>query len=229
MEAAHRALADRGPLSAADLRDRLRSDGFSPTIERLAQLPDRFPGRFQLSDDGLLTIASNEDGAPADKPADERADWYRPTSLPRVPADRVAVLDIETTGLDRHTDSTWEIALVRLDGHVLMHAPVQLPAGVALPVAESSEPRVSLQTALDQLNQQLAGIELVVGHNLLGFDKPFLETEARRAGIDPPRFSLCADTLHLSLLIDVAIPKPIAQRSPTPVRRRPRRAAPSTA
>nr|WP_192727133.1 RecQ family ATP-dependent DNA helicase [Mycobacterium sp. OAS707] len=208
LEAAHRVLGERGPLPAADLRDRLRSEGFSPAIERLAQLPDRFPGRFRLTDDGLLEIASHEDSDPTPEtlPADERPDWYRPTRLPRVRPDRVAVLDIETTGLDRHTDSTWEIALVRLDGHVLMHAPVQLPAGAVLPVSDSTEPRVPLESAVRQLEHELADIDLVIGHNLLGFDKPFLETEARRAGIDPPRFPLCADTLHLSLLTDVAVP-----------------------
>lgn len=207
MEAAHRVLAERGPLSAADLRDKLRSEGFTAAIERLAQLPDRFPARFQLTPDGLLAVAAHADTASAEpQPAEERPDWYRPTSLPRVSPNRVAVLDIETTGLDRHTDSTWEIALVRLDGQVLMHAPVQLPASVSLPVAASTEPRLPLQTALHQLEQHLAEVDLVIGHNLLAFDKPFLETEAKRAGIDPSHFPPCADTLHLSLLADVAVP-----------------------
>lgn len=206
MEAAHRVLSERGPLSAADLRDVLRSEGFSPSIERLAQLPDRFPSRFQLTADGLLAIASHQDTVPTEEPTEERPDWYRPTALTRLLPDRVAILDIETTGLDRHIDSTWEISLVRLDGHVLMHAPVQLPAGVALPVSDATEPRVPLESALRQLEQELTPIDLVLGHNLLAFDKPFLETEARRAGIDPPRFPQCADTLHLSLLADVAVP-----------------------
>lgn len=208
MEAAHRVLSELGPLSAADLRDKLRGQGFSPSIERLAQLPDRFPTRFQLTVDGLLAIAAHQDTAADDEPqpAEERPGWFRPTVLIRARPDLVGVLDIETTGLDRHTDSTWEIALVRLDGRVLVHTAVQLPADVPYPVAESSESRVSLRTALTELDEQLAGIDFVIGHNLLAFDKPFLETEARRAGIDPPRFPPCADTLHLSLLANVALP-----------------------
>src|SRR5689334_4264348 len=84
MDAAHRLLGELGPLSAADVRNRLRSEGFSPSIERLAQLPDRFPTRFQLTDDGLLAIAAHGDTDPTqgEHPADERPDWYRVTRLP---------------------------------------------------------------------------------------------------------------------------------------------------
>src|SRR6476660_3141556 len=210
IEIAYRILSELGPLSASDLKDGLRSEGFSPSIERLAQLPDRFPDHFSLTDQGLLRIRAIEEiEATEDFDIDdrsERPDWYRPTTLRRVLVDRVAVLDIETTGLDRHRDSTWEIALVRLDGHVLRHISVQLPPGVQRPIAEPTEPEVPLEAALRQLDEELVEVDLLLGHNLLAFDKPFLESEARRAGLEPPRFPLCADSLHLSMLVDVAMP-----------------------
>ncbi|OOK65640.1 hypothetical protein BZL30_8637 [Mycobacterium kansasii] len=60
-------------------------------------------------------------------------DWYRPTKLRRAAADRIAVLDIETTGLDSAADFVCELALVGLDGTPLANIMVQLPAGVARP------------------------------------------------------------------------------------------------
>ncbi|EUA14608.1 hypothetical protein I546_0632 [Mycobacterium kansasii 732] len=49
IEAAYRILAEHGPLSAADLKGALRSQGFAKSIESLSQLADRFPQRFQTA------------------------------------------------------------------------------------------------------------------------------------------------------------------------------------
>ena len=83
---------------------------------------------------------------------------------------------------------------------------VKMPDGVLPPTVDRIEPEVSLGTALRSLETQFAEIDLLLGHNLLAFDKPFLESEAKRAGIEPPRFPPCADSLHLSMLVDVAMP-----------------------
>lgn len=112
VEAAHRILADRGPASASRLKDDLRLAGFSLAIDRLAQLPDRFPNRFQLTANGLLSVAcSDHDPGDEDLLEDPPSpDWYRPNER-RAELDRVAVLDIETTGLDPTKDLIWEITL----------------------------------------------------------------------------------------------------------------------
>lgn len=207
IEAAYRILAERGSLSAADLKEGLRSQGFTKSIESLAQLPDRFPHRFHLTADGLLSVASAAPKAAISDSADvnEDADWYRPTSLRRVPVERVAVLDIETTGLDPAVDFISELALVDLDGVSVANVMVQLPNGVPRPSANFGA-ESSLDEALRLLDAQLAETDLVIGHNLLAFDLPFLQMAAKRAGIDLPHFPPCADNLHLAALVDVAMP-----------------------
>lgn len=208
IEIAYRTLGERGPLSAGDLSAALRSQGFSQSIERLAQLPDRFPNRFQLTADGLLAVASAEaaDTTIHDS-VDTRSDtgWYRPTTLPRVAPERVAVLDIETTGLDPAKDHVCEIALVGLDGTPRANLMVQLPNGVVRPF-ENHSAEFPLNDALRLLDAHLAELDLVVGHNLLAFDLPFLQVTAKRAGIDPPHVPACVDSLHLATLVDVAMP-----------------------
>ncbi len=198
-EAAHRLLAELGPLSAPDLREKLRQEGFAQPLERLQQWPDRFPHRFALTDDGLLhvMVAHKNELGPIDAPPNEQ--WYVPKTA-RVPLDRVAVLDIETTGLRRANDLVTEIALVRLDGTALVDVEVAVPnSGAGADV-------VPLSQALDHLSTQLQDVDLLIGHNLLAFDLPFLTQAAKRQGLAVPQFPPSADSLHLSLLVDVAMP-----------------------
>jgi ATP-dependent DNA helicase RecQ len=201
VETAHQLLAEHGPLTATDLRERLRGAGFTQSLDRIQALPDRYPARFSVTAEGLLSTAIVADtDAPPDheEPSDGHDDWYLPHPT-RIPHDRIAVLDLETTGLNRATDSITEIALVRLDGTPLTNLTVQsatddTPAGT--PLAE----------ALGTLTAALRDVDLLVGHNVLGFDIPFLDSVARRAGIDSPTLPTAVDTLHLSLLVDVAMP-----------------------
>lgn len=206
IEAAYQILAEHGPLSAADLKESLRSRGFAKSTESLAQLPDRFPHRFDLTADGLLSVASAAaENVTGLEHQDETGDWYRPTDVRRAPVDRVAVLDIETTGLDPAKDYICELALVRLDGVVLANVMVQLPDGVTRP-NDSLSAEFPLGDALRLLDAHLAETDIVIGHNLLAFDKPFLDKAARRAGVEPPRFPACADSLYLATLFDVEMP-----------------------
>lgn len=207
-EAAYRILMEQGPQSAADIRQLLRSEGFSQSIERLAQLPDRFPHRFQLTPNGLLSIAHSQVSEEHDDEGEaepDNPDWYRPTSLRRVSPNRVAVLDIETTGLQPATDFIFELALVRLTGDLLADVAVKLPDGIPRPRQEERA-EISFSEALKVLEKELTGIDLVIGHNLTGFDVPFLNKAAERAGVDAPRLPACADSLHLATLVDVAMP-----------------------
>lgn len=210
-EAAYQTLAEGGPQSAADLSDLLRAKGFIQSFEKLARLPDRFPRHFQLTAAGLLSVAaaaSDDPPDPPDPPDREptNSNWYRPTSLHRVPLDRVAVLDIETTGLKPARDFVWEIALVRLDGRPLTHIPVDLPAGMARPIDDAPGTPLPLNEALRLLETHLSEIDLIIGHNLLDFDVPFLQAMSKRAGVGPLQLPHCADSLQLSTLVDVARP-----------------------
>lgn len=206
-EAAHQALSEFGPLTAGELREKLRPRGFVQSLERLQRLADRFPHRFTVTADGLLGIATMKtdvtDHRGDTEPADE-SEWYRPDPR-RVPLDRVAVLDLETTGLDRATDFITEIALVRLDGTPLLDLAVDLPAGVARTSPPRSTP-VAFDEAMQQLDARLSESDLVLGHNIHNFDQPFLKTCAARAGLQPPRPLPVADSIQLSLLVDVALP-----------------------
>ncbi|MCU1695841.1 MAG: ATP-dependent helicase [Mycobacterium sp.] len=132
-------------------------------------------------------------------------DWYEPT-LRRAELDRVVVLDIETTGLDAARDFIWEIALVRLDGEPLVHLPVRLPDGIARPTDDDLHTAQPLEEALRSLATQLETVDLVVGHNLVAFDLPFLETAAKRAGLQPAKMPPSTDSLYLSTLVDVSMP-----------------------
>lgn len=201
-------LIERGPQSAADIRQSLRSAGYSQSIERLAQLPDRFPNRFQLTSHGLLSIVSAQASEEHDDDGEAEPgnpDWYRPTSLRRVQPDRVAVLDIETTGLQPSTDFISELALVRLNGELLADVAVKIPEGISRP-GNDGRIAVSISEALRVLGKELEGIDLVIGHNLVAFDVPFLRKAAERVGVDAPDLPACADTLHLATLVDVAMP-----------------------
>lgn len=204
-EAAHQILAEQGPLTPSELREQLKPRGYTQPVDRLLQLSDRFPHRFAVTDDGRLSV----DVAIADPPdlndvppADDG--WYKPNGR-RVSADRVAVLDIETTGLDSDKDFVTAIGLVRLDGEALANLTVELPDGVPRPIRAAGIP-ARLSEALCDLSAHLQDIDLLVGHNLLGFDLPFLTQAAKRAGLSPPAFPPAADTIHLSLLVDVAMP-----------------------
>lgn len=201
VEAGHRLLAQLGPLAATDLRNRLSAQGFNQPLERLQLWPDRFPKRFCVTADGRIGIAI--DGLETERestepPREDAGNWYVPHPA-RVPQSRIAVLDIETTGLNRTADFITEIAVVRLDGTVLVDLSVagsthDLPSAMPFPDA-----LVALTTALQD-------IDLIVGHNLLAFDLPFIQHAAEAAGLESPPFPQAADTLHLSFLIDVAMP-----------------------
>ncbi|OBB84675.1 RecQ family ATP-dependent DNA helicase [Mycolicibacterium peregrinum] len=196
-ETAHRILAEFGPLSATDLRERLSAEGFKQPLERLQQWPDRFSHRFRVTPDGLLTIAlvENVDNDRDQDPVDD--DWYVPNTA-RVPHERIAVLDIETTGLNKATHFITEMALVRLDGTVLTDVFVTVPD-------DDLRPSMPFADALATLTTALQDVDLLIGHNLLAFDLPFITHAAKAAGIEIPPFPHSADTLHLSLLVDVAM------------------------
>ena len=163
-EASYRILAEHGPLAASELRERIRPQGFALPVERLQQLSDRFPHRFHTTPDGLLTIATatseNEPDQPETRSDDEN--WYRPQPDRPEPG-RIAVLDIETTGLNRTHDFITEVALVRLDGTPLLDLTVQLPDGVPRPAMARSEP-IPVGDAIAALSRQLENVDLVVLH-----------------------------------------------------------------
>lgn len=201
VEEAHRILADDGPLSGTDLKDRLKRSGFVAALERIQRYPELHPRHIALTPDGLLCVASSAEGEPVEvgeEPLREGA-WFK--SCPaRVSPDRVGVLDIETTGLSFSADRITAIALVGLDGTPKLDIRVQDPTG------ESPAEAVSIAEAIELLGSELRNYDLVLGHNIVGFDLPFLRRSAERALVSPLAFPECADAIQLSLLVDVAMP-----------------------
>lgn len=206
-EAVHRLLAELGPLPAVTLRERLRSVGFNQPIERLSQLSDRFPSHFCLTAEKLLSLASVEGRNTEDNLEDQphESDWYTPTTVSRVHPDRIAVLDLETTGLNPTKDFISEVALVRLDGQPIIHFEVQFPGSAEIR-SEKPELAFGVSEAIHRLNAAMGSIDVVIGHNLLGFDLPFLREAAQRAQTDQLRAPACVDSIHLAVLADVAMP-----------------------
>lgn len=206
-EAAYRLLSDHGAMPMVDLKERLRTEGFHPSMDRIVQLPDRFPHRFRMTADGLIAVAMStvaESEAPEDD--GERPDWYRPANAQRVPLDRIAVVDIETTGLDPAADFVLEIALVRLTGEALVDVAVTVPSPVSQPSPSRGSEEIALDAALRLLESRTADIDLLIGHNVLAFDLPFLKSAAERANLEAPVLPPAVDTIHLSILVDVAMP-----------------------
>lgn len=209
VEEAHRILADVGPLSADELRDKLKQRGFVQKLERIQRYPELHPNSIGLSADGLLCIASSAatELTILDEPETADGGWFRP-SPSRVSLYRVAVLDIETTGLDASVDFITEIALVGLDGQPRLDLQVQVPGGAA----QTDEPQpahrsgLPIAQALQQLATELQNFDLVIGHNLTGFDLPFIRKVNQRLGRDPLPIPEAADSIHLSVLVDVAMP-----------------------
>ncbi|WP_299562779.1 RecQ family ATP-dependent DNA helicase [uncultured Mycolicibacterium sp.] len=206
-EACFNILTRSGPLQAAELCERLRQEGFAQPQARILTLPDRFPHRFQITPDGRIAVAGTVAAEVPDQaatPDPEDDEWYvaRPE---RVDPDRVAILGLVPTGRDRTRDLVSEVALVRLDGSCLLDLAVQLPDEVPRPAPATGE-AVPFDRAVDALATQLDAVDLVIGHDLLATDLPFLQAAIRRADLAGPRIPAAADSVHLSLLADVAVP-----------------------
>lgn len=206
LEAAHRILAENGPLAASEVRERLREEGYNQSIDRLQQLPDRFPSHFRVTEDGHLAIAiAPESLADPVEPHGEIANWYAPAILDHVPLERVAVLDLQTTGFSAASDSITHLALVRCDGQLLADVAIEATSADRRPRDDCAVTE-SLEEAFRILGDRLAGIDLLIGHNLVAFDLPFLKAAAKRAELHLPSLPPSTDTLHLALLVDVAMP-----------------------
>ncbi|GLC22040.1 hypothetical protein SRL2020472_46110 [Mycobacterium kiyosense] len=191
-------------MSAVELRERLRKEGFAQPLERIQQWPDRFPQHFGVTSGGLLHCAEPRgvESHSVDIDDNDAAsdDWYVAQPV-RVPRDRVAVLDLETSGLNRTTDFITELALVGLDGTILLDVVIAHPGNVS-----SSADALLLADAVRVLTTRLQDVDLLIGHNLLAFDLPFLKRAADREGLQYPPFPQSADSIDLSLLVDISLP-----------------------
>lgn len=206
VEAAYQLLNEHGPTTPGELAERLLNSGFRQGPERLLALPDRFPNRFTIDGDGRLCVARASSPLEEDSSADEdSAIWLRRSSIHRVPHERVAVIDIETTGLDRHTDFVWEIGIVDLLGDVHLDLRIQTPPDRPAPVPPRLD-EVSLADAFDQLATCLEDFDVVAGQNSIAFDLPFLDVAADRLGATRPKWPAVVDLIDLSVVCDVSLP-----------------------
>jgi ATP-dependent DNA helicase RecQ len=207
VEEAHRILAEEGPLSGPDLKDRLKGKGFVVQLDRIQRYPDLYPRHIQLTPEGQLRVAASavDDLVELDEDPPTSGDWFRPCPGRAAPG-RIGVLDIETTGFSPAKDVITAIALVRLDGVPILNLAVRAPGGEQDAGTEASLQAVPIAEALEQLRAALGEFDLLIGQNLPSFDVPFLRRAAESAGLDSLVFPECADSIHLSLLVDVALP-----------------------
>lgn len=143
------------------------------------------------------------------------------------------VFDVETTGLNPAKDGITQLAAVRVrKGRILGEAGVQAqlardPFGAVLDRADFFSTLIRPIRPIPPKLERLTGITnamvadapaesdviprflefadggVLVAHNGLTFDVPFLQSACGRCGLDAPS-DTCLDTLHLSRRIDLA-------------------------
>jgi ATP-dependent DNA helicase RecQ len=210
IERARLLLADKGPLTPQALVELLRVENFLLKPERIVELPARYPTFFMMSDAGelelvLLGTAEDDLGEQPDQlDLESSALGWLNRRQRQLTMSEVAVLDIETTGLDAATDYIWEIAVVRLDGERALSLEVELPASVLRPATAPAQTgaALTLNEALAKLHEVLEGFELVLGQNLIAFDLPFLAEAAARHGLVWRIPVRAADLIDLSVLVE---------------------------
>src|SRR5207253_1021524 len=129
---------------------------------------------------GLVAVqgAAHEEDREGDRPDEHLTEpaWRSAAEPKRLDLDQVVVLDIETTGLDTERDEIWEIAAVNLGTGELFQqrTAVSPPFERLVPTTDEAGEPVSLAIALEQLSSFLSGAEAIGGHNVIGFDLPFI-------------------------------------------------------
>ncbi len=104
--------------------------------------------------------------------------------IPPIPVEipsRGIVLDLETTGLDPSRDEILQVAIIDLDGKVLLNSYVQPLVATAWPAAQEVnhiDPSMVAEAPhitelLPEIQGILNGVDLIVGYNV-GFDLSFL-------------------------------------------------------
>ena len=191
------------------ISDRLRAQGVHLSEGQLRKLAQRFPQDFSINDSDEL-VAHLLPGSGDEAPASDQSDASRCSSevdsdpewwtspAPFEPLDRanVAVLDIETTGLDPRADRITQISVDRLTGG-------ELRTWDVLTAGPSDDPSaVTLKEALDELNTALHDAGALCGHSLARFDIPFLTAAAEELGIDLSLPQAVLDVHELSILVN---------------------------
>lgn len=181
-------LATRGPLPIVELQAALAKQGVHLKARLLERLPSRHPSHFHFVESGVLAAGRRsetrrpERSTPLGPPA-----WATATKVERPRPSDVAVVAINTTGLDPSTGSLTEATIVWLDGreHTL---DLQSTGG-------------SEADLIDAVAAALSPASLIIGHNHTEFAIPFLRHRAESVGqpwaIDAP----LVDTITISLLV----------------------------
>jgi len=125
---------------------------------------------------------------------------------------RLVALDLETTGLDRRRDRIVEYAMVGSDAdgsEILIERfvdperPIPMEAARVHGISDNDvRDAGTFQTHAGSIASMLEGAVLV-GHNVIRFDWPFLRTEFIRAGVAPPTPLAIIDTLALARRLKV--------------------------
>lgn len=129
--------------------------------------------------------------------------------------ERVLGFDVETTGLSSRRDRVVQYALVGSDatGEAIQIERLVNP-GVRIPPETTRVHGISDADVADEPSwshwadevHDLMDGAVLVGHNIIGFDWGFVETEFRRVGRPAPRPKALLDTLHLARRLKVGRP-----------------------
>lgn len=172
-------------------------------------LAEKFPDSFRLVDgdeiEATLFASTGheierqrpEDAGAAEVMSTAESWWATPAQvIPLAPA-AVAVLDIETTGLDHDVHHIWQIAVGGLASDECRVIEIEAPGR-----PDTTDPLIALPDAITLLAEWLAPFEAVCGHGLRRFDLPFLAHAAASSDVawEPPESVL--DVHELSLLVD---------------------------
>lgn len=198
-----------GSAAVHEVVEHLGANGIHVGTAQVARYPDRFPEHFRVAAEDrieatLLTPTSPETGdfeehdSDDDPPAD--AWWASPLSTPPLLHASIAVVDIETTGLDPAVDEILEISACNLATGERIDLVVDAE-GASGGRADALTPT----EALAELRGWLEPYEAVCGHLVGAFDLPFLRSWSDRAGTEPLPDLAVLDTHLLSLIVDPSL------------------------
>ncbi|MEC8736517.1 MAG: 3'-5' exonuclease [Candidatus Thermoplasmatota archaeon] len=128
---------------------------------------------------------------------------------------RVLAFDLETTGISTRRDRIVQIALVGADedGQQIHYDEIVNP-GIPIPFEASNvhgifdadvRGKEKFKDILSTVHELIDGA-VIIGHNVLKFDLPFIEQEYFRCGELPPKPAFVIDTLLLARRLKVGRP-----------------------
>lgn len=117
------------------------------------------------------------------------------------------VFDIETTGLDTLNDRIVELGAIRVkDNEVVGEFNKLINPGIPIPYIVTSINGITDEmvenedypgVVLSQFSKFIEGVDFLIGHNVIRFDYPFLQTEFKRNYVKSTEYNI-KDTVRIA-------------------------------